>query len=299
MKKGVLAVVAASFLYGIMPMLTKLVMNTGLTDSRTVFYRVFFAAVASFIALKISGEKMSVEGGQLLRLAVFGTLGYGVTAALTAASYTMIPTGLATMFQFTYPLFVTAVMTLFFKEKLTLFKAVSCLRALAGLALMADFSHLSALGIALATLSGVTYASYIVANRKSSFRPLPGLVIVFYASLSSSVFAGARMLIVKQAALPSLKAAGILVIISVFCTVTSRYLLNRGIRLLGPSNASVLNMLEPVVSLIAGMIVYKEAVAFKGLAGCALVIAAGLLVALDSRNEPRKVKVHINTSRIG
>ena len=49
MKKGVLAVVAASFLYGIMPIFTKRVLMEGMTSGSVVFYRLFFSAVFSFI----------------------------------------------------------------------------------------------------------------------------------------------------------------------------------------------------------------------------------------------------------
>ena len=42
MKKGVLAVVVASFLYGIMPIFTKKALMEGMTSGAVVFYRVFF-----------------------------------------------------------------------------------------------------------------------------------------------------------------------------------------------------------------------------------------------------------------
>ena len=300
MRKGVFAVIAASFLYGIMPMLMKQVIITGLPDGRAVFYRMFFAAIAAFVRVILTGNRFKIEAGQILALAFFGTLGYGMTSALTAASYRYIPTGLATMFQFTYPLFVTVVMTLVFREKLNPLKIISCLRALGGLGLLADFSALSPLGIGLATFSGVTYGLYIIASRKSPFRPLPGIVIVFYACFFSAVFCGARAGITGSLkVLPGPKALVLLLIIAVFCSVASRFLLNMGIRDLGASTASVLNMLEPVVSVVAGALIYKEVMGLKGLIGCALVIISGLAVALSGSGEEEKVKVHVNTKRVG
>ena len=43
-------------------------------------------------------------------------------------------------------------------------------------------------------------------------------------------------------------------------------------------------MLEPVVSLIAGMIVYHDSVTVKILLGCALIIISGVIVVMDKQS---------------
>ncbi|MBQ3587223.1 MAG: DMT family transporter [Oscillospiraceae bacterium] len=297
MKKGVLAVVAASFLYGIMPIFTKRVLMEGMTSGSVVFYRLFFSAVFSFIFLMVTRTDIRIEAIQLVHLAVFGIIGFGATMALLTVAYSLIPTGLATMLHFTYPLFVTVVMTVVFREKMSRLKLISCLCALGGLALMADFSRLSVMGIVLAVCSGITYACYVIANRKSSFSNLPGMVIVFYVSCFAAVFFGIKAVIAKEFMLPKNGLClCLLLIIAIFCTIITLFLLTYGIKTLGASTASVLNMLEPVISLIAGVIIYKESVTLFSIIGAVLVVAGGLAVALDSGNE-QKVKVHINTQR--
>ena len=300
MKKGVLAVVVASFLYGIMPIFTKRALMEGMTSGAVVFYRLFFSAVVSFIVLKVLGIDMKATARQITEMAVMGVIGFGATMALLTMAYSLIPTGLATMLHFTYPLFVTVVMTVFFKEKMTKAKAFACLCAMGGLVLMADFSSLSVAGIVLAVCSGITYASYVIANKKLEFASLHGLVIVFYVSCFAAVFFGIKAVITKEMMLPpSPLALALVLTIAVFCTVVTLFLLTYGIKTLGASTASVLNMLEPVISLIAGMIIYKEAIAAKGIMGCVLVILAGIAVAFDSANNREiKVKVHLNTDRL-
>ena len=298
MKKGVLAVVAASFLYGIMPIFTKRVLMEGMTSGSIVFYRLFFSAVVSFIILKATGADISVSREQFAHLSIFGIIGFGATMALLTVAYSLIPTGLATMLHFTYPLFVTIVMAVAFREKLSIFKVLSCLCALGGLALMADFSRLSVAGILLAVGSGITYSCYVIANRKSSFSNLPGMVIVFYVSSVAAVFFGIKAIITKEFMLPkNALCLGLLLIIAIFCTITTLYLLTYGIKTLGASNASVLNMLEPVISLVAGIIIYKESVSLLGIIGAVLVVLSGLAVAFDSMNSEPRVKIHINTQR--
>lgn len=298
MKKGVLAVVTASFLYGIMPIFTKIVLMEGMTSGSVVFYRLLFSAVVSFLVLKVTKADMYVTKQQFIQLTVFGILGFGATMALLTVAYSLIPTGLATMLHFTYPLFITIVMSVVFKEKISRLKAVSCLCAMSGLVLMADFSRLSAVGVVLAVCSGVTYACYVIANRKSSFANLPGMVIVFYVSSAAAVFFGLKAAVTKELMLPkNTKCLLLLLAIAVFCTIVTLYLLNYGIKTLGASNASVLNMLEPVVSLLAGIVVYKESVTVLGIMGAVLVVISGLAVAFDVSNSRPKVKVHINTKK--
>ncbi|MBQ8605029.1 MAG: DMT family transporter [Oscillospiraceae bacterium] len=296
MKKGVLAVVAASFLYGVMPVFTKRVLNEGMTSGALVFFRLLFAAIFSFIALKATGADISVTKQQMVHMAVFGIIGFGATMAFLTVAYSLIPTGLATMLHFTYPLFVTLVMAAF-GEKLSRARLISCLCALAGLAMMADFSRLSVMGIVFAIVSGMTYACYVIANKKSSFAGLPGMVIVFYVSCFAATFFGLKAVVTKEFMLPpNGKSLVLLMMIGLFCTVVTLFLLTYGIKTLGASKSSVLNMLEPVVSLIAGMIVYKESVSILGICGCIMVVVSGLVVAFDNGGE-EKVKVHVNTTR--
>lgn len=297
MKKGVLAVIAASVLYGIMPALLKMIMLEGMNSPSTVFFRMLFAAVFSFIYLMIRRISLEIDREQLIHLAVFGAVAFGATGTLTTASYDYISTGLATMLQFTYPLFVTMAMWLIFKEKLTKAKLISCLMALGGLALMADFSRLSAKGIILATLSGVTYAIYVVASNKSRFAKLDKFLVVFYINAFASVIYGTRAVISGEFMMPtSGKAVVLLIIVAIFCTIMTLYLLSTGIRLLGASTASVLNMLEPITSVIMGIVLFKDSFTIGAAAGCVLVVLSSIVVALFDQPE-EKVRIHVNTAR--
>lgn len=299
MKKGVLAVIVASFLYGIMPIFTKRILLEGMTSGAVVFYRLLFAAIVSFIVLKVLGIDITVTKRQFIEMAVMGVLGFGATTALLTMSYNLIPTGLATMLYFSYPLFVTLVMTVFFKEKISKIKIMACLCAVAGILLIADFSSLSIAGVVLALVSGATYAAYVISNKKMTFGKLHGLVIVFYVSSFATVFFGIKAVITKEMMLPcSVLALVLLMIIAVFCTVTTLFLLTYGIKTLGASTSSMLNMLEPVVGLAAGVIVYKEIIPVKGIIGCILIVMTGIISAFDSVNSDVKVKVHVNTNRL-
>ncbi|MBQ5326484.1 MAG: DMT family transporter, partial [Oscillospiraceae bacterium] len=108
-----------------------------------------------------------------------------------------------------------------------------------------------------------------------------------------------KAVLTKEMMLPcSPLALVLLLIIAVFCTVTTLFLLTYGIKTLGASTASMLNMLEPVIGLVAGVIVYKEMIPLKGIIGCILIVMTGIASAFDSADQEIKVKVHVNTNRL-
>lgn len=286
-RKGVLAVVGASCLYGVLPIFSKAILNEGMNSNALVLNRFLFTMIFSFLILKLLHIDMHVTRRQLIELILAALIGYGLTASLLTLAYSLIPVGLATMFHFTNPLFVTLAMIVIFKEKATLFKGLSMIFAIAGLILMADFSSLAPLGVLLAVLSGITYASYVIANKKCTFATLNNFVIVFYVGLVNSIFFAIRNAFTHDLVLPPTPKAWLcMVILALFCTIGALFLLTYGIRVLGASTASVLNMLEPVVSLIAGIIVYHEAVSFKSLLGCVFIVISGIVVVMDKKTDP-------------
>ena len=134
-------------------------------------------------------------------------------------------------------------------------------------------------------MSGITYAVYVIANKKCSFAQLNQFVIIFYVGLVNALLFGITAFLTGGLEFPpTVRAFLFMIILSLCCTLGALYLLTYGIRTLGASTASVLNMLEPVVSLIAGMIVYHDSVTVKILLGCALIIISGVIVVMDKQS---------------
>lgn len=282
--QGVLCVLAASVAYGVMPIFSKLALAEGMAAGAVVFWR--FALSAVFALLFVLKSKFRyMTRAQLLHLLVFGIFGFGMTINLLTASYQYLPTGVATIFHFAYPLFIILAMAAIYKERITRPKAAACLLALAGIALLADFSGgLSLPGMVLALGSAVTYAAFVIASRKSSFAVLPPVQVILFVSGFSAVVFGVKGAAAGELALPpSAKAWGCLVVISLLCTVFALAALTQGIRLLGASTASVLNMLEPITSVVCGVLIFTEPLGLRTLAGCALVLLATAFVILGDR----------------
>ena len=138
-------------------------------------------------------------------------------------------------------------------------------------------------GAALALLSAVTYAAFIIAGRKSSFAAMPSMEVIFFVCLFSSVIFGGKSILAGTLQLPPSRTAFGCLVISLFCTVFALKMLTYGIRALGASTSSMLNMLEPVVSVIAGTLIFSEALNIRTVTGCVLIVAASILTVKGDR----------------
>lgn len=290
---GLLYIVLASVAFGFSPVFATEIMGSGVDAQSLLVYINAFTALGAAAVLLIRRIPLKVTRRQLWQLIVFSAGSYGLTEVLLVNSYRFLPIGLATMFHFIYPVIVTVIMVVFFKEKISILKISAIIAALSGLLLILDLSgNLSLQGAALAVTSGFAYASYVVANHKCAYRDLPALVVIFYTALSCGIvfalfqFVTGRMMVPPNAASWLLTASSGLV-----CHLFAILMLISAVRKIGASNAAVGNLLEPMTSLIAGALIFSERFPILSLSGCALVLLAIVLIALDGRRAPVSVQV--------
>lgn len=295
MLKGILYIALASVAYGIMPVFSTQLLGMGLNSQSVVLFRFFFAALGALVLLLMTRTPLKVKWNQFFHLVLFGILGYGATAFLLTSSYQYLPIGISTMFHFSYPLFVTLIMWLMFREKLSVGKILAVVSALGGMALIAEFSGaLNPTGMLLALGSGITYAVFVVANRKSAFRSLPPLVVVFYTTTSMSFVFLMQTLVTDSLIIPPTPAAWVYsVAVGWVCSLFALSMLNKAVRTIGATYAAIGNMLEPLTSLAAGAIVYGDRITGKATVGCMLVLLAVMIMALEEKIEFVLKKGHV------
>ncbi|MCD7990600.1 MAG: DMT family transporter [Clostridia bacterium] len=293
-RKGYGSVILASLAYGIMPVVSKVLLLSGMNSESVVFYRFFLTCLFSALILAVSGRFKAVTLLQAVTLALFGVLGFGLTMQFLTISYQYIPIGLATVLHFAYPLFVTVIMLAVYGEKPGPARLWGCAAALAGICLMVDLKgNFSLRGVVYALLSAVTYSAFVVSNKKASFGSLSPLLCLFTFSLAASLFFGSGCALTGTLQVPgSLSQWGCLLAVSLLCTVFAFCTLMTGVRILGAARASVINMLEPATGVILGVILFKETLSLKIMLGCACILVSTLITVLarDSRKDGGKKK---------
>lgn len=282
-KKGVLCVLAASVLFGLSPSLTTILLQEGYPRESLMLFRFLFAAVSSVAAAGLGGVNFRVTKRQLFDLAFFGVFGWGLTGILQAASFQYIPSGLATLFHFSYPIIVLVASALLFGEIFDRKRAAAVVVAMAGILCIVDLSgSMSMVGVGCALASGVTYAVFVLAGKKSSYAKLPARIVPCYCCTFCAIAYGILAAATGRMVMPSgIRQWSVLAVTGVLGGTLACCLLTVGIRILGSTRASIINTLEPVTSMICGTAFLQEAVTGKTLGGCLLIAFSIILTSLE------------------
>lgn len=258
-----------------------------------MFFRFLFAAVSSVAAAVLSGADFKVTKRQFFDLAFFGIFGWGATGILLTASFQYIPSGLATLFHFSYPIIVLVVSVVWFGETFDRKKAAAVLAATLGIVCIVDLGgSMSMAGIGYALASGVTYAVFVLAGKKSSYVTLSARMVPCYCCTFCAAAYGILAVATGEMVMPSgIRQWSVLAVTGILGCTLACYLLTLGIRILGSSKASVINTLEPVTSMICGTAILHEVISGKNLCGCLLIACSIVLTSVErnpSENKARK-----------
>ncbi len=285
MLKGILSIVAASLLFGIKPTGDKFVMLSGVAPVCVTFYGQLILTILALALSRIKKESLKIEQSAALFLIFLGAIGMGVTSFLVSSAMERIPVGLATILHFLYPTIVSIAMVALFHQKFTKFKLVAILCSIAGMLLITDISGegaISPAGILLALGSSLTYSFYMIANEKGKVNELSLLVKLVYSGFGSALLFGVLSAIQGEIRLPgTVPACVVMLLVSGVGNLGAFYFITLGIKEVGASTASFVNMLEPITSVVVSTLFYHDQQGIKTIFGMALILSSVLLVALD------------------
>ena len=321
---GILAVVLASMCYGITPILSNAALNGGLPadfvirffgenalplmqanearklpNESVVAFSMGIACILSLINCLIARKSPKVQFKQAWQLVVMGGGAFALTCLLISFAYNYIPAGMTIVLHFTYPVFVLLASLLFFREKPTVMKICSLSAALIGIVLMSEAGFkgdIKPIGIVLALLSGVTYATYFLAGRNASYNSLDTPVSNTYITGAACVVCLIVGLITGRLCLPSDWFMWLILFFEALLGYTvGLQLLLIGIKLVGSTTSSALNTLEPAFATLTSMIVFGETLGLlKGIGVVLVLLAAVFSIIAVGKHESRQPEMKDN-----
>jgi drug/metabolite transporter (DMT)-like permease len=273
---GVALVVVSAATFGSLAIFGRLAYAAGLDTATLLFLRFGFSAVLMVGWLALRGERLP-EGRTLGWLAGMGAIGYvGQSFSyLTAIQYASA--GLVGLLLYLYPTFVAILAVVFLKARLTRVKVAALVMATAGAAMTANPQGGQWNGILLAILAAVIYAVYIVVGARV-------LEKASAAQSSTVIFAAAGLVYGGLAATQGPQwpttpggwwvIAGIVVVATVIPVTTFL----GGLKRIGPTDASLLSTLEPVVTVLLAAAVLGERLQLISLVGGGLILGAAVML---------------------
>ncbi len=284
--KGFLYGIVASSTFGLLPLFTLPVMGEGLTTFSILSYRMLFASILVAVLMLIGRVSFATNLKELRWFAVLGFLYYG-SAALLFQAYGGMASGLATTLHFMYPVSVTVIMALVYKQRPSVVTICAIILSLIGVALLclreSNMGVSSLLSIFLVLLSGVCYAVYLVLvstvkriNQQNSQK------LTFYVLMFSGAF---FMLSTLQGGglqiIPSASAGINLLLMATLPTLLSNLALVRSVKNIGSTLTSVLGAMEPLTAIIVGILVFDESLRGLMVVGIILILVSVSLIVLS------------------
>lgn len=286
--KGYLFVIISAVIFGCNPLMVRSIYDGGINSLSLVLLRNLLSLPVLGILAFRKEKTLRIPAKALPSVFSIGLMGCCITPILLFSSYRYIASGTATVFHFVYPAAVVLGEVLVFRKKLPAGNLISVFVCAAGISLFySPGESLDPAGSALALLSGVTYAIYILLLSNFRFPHVTGFLLSFHVSVISSIVMFAVCAASGQMTLPATAEIWIdCFLFSLVVNVGAVVLFQQGTFLIGGEKSSILSTLEPITSVIIGMAVFQETVGIRTLLGSVLVIAASVLITLTDRKQP-------------
>jgi len=273
--RGSLLVLVSAVSFGLMPILARFAYRTGVGVQELLFIRFVLAFLLMGILLGLTGRASVPSRKQLLVMLALGGIGYFLQSTLYFTAILYIPVSVVAPILYTYPAFVTAGSLALGWERTSVPVVLSLLLALVGLALLANpVFNVSVVGFLTALGAAVTYTAYILVSTRA-LKGVSGEVGSLYVMGAASLSFGISGLLQGELHLGwSLEAWVWVVMVSLVSTSLAITTFFQGLKLIGPSRASILSVAEPVTSIATASIVFNELLSVAQWVGCLLILSA-------------------------
>jgi drug/metabolite transporter (DMT)-like permease len=263
----------------------KLAYGEGTTVGTLLSVRFALAAVL-FWAIVLAGdaarEVRALPRRDLAAGLALGACGYALQSGCYFAALQRIDASLLSLLLYTFPAMVAAAAVALGRERLDGRRLTALALALGGLVLVvagAGTGALDAVGATLAMTAAVVYTTYILVSDGIVGRMSPKVLCALVCTGAAiSLTAGSAALGQLHPGEVTAAGWGWLASLAVVSTVGAILLFFAGLRRVGPTTASILATVEPLVTVVLAFVVFGERLGAVQLVGGALVVCAVLVL---------------------
>jgi drug/metabolite transporter (DMT)-like permease len=285
--KGFLFAALSAICYGTNPLGALNLYAQGYSPESVLFYRFFTAALLLFVVVLAKGSHFKITLKEFGALVAFGFL-FAISSLTYYASFKYMDAGLASTLLFLYPLEVSVLMALFFKERIKLWTIVSIAVSMSGVALLyrgGDGVALSTAGLVLVFISSLSYAIYMVMANRINLQ-MGAVKMTFYAICFCLVFLLLYSVTLGSGLPPLFTQAsswGWGFMLGLVPTVLSLIFMVKAVKLIGSTPTAIPGALEPVTAVAIGVLVFGEILTGRLVAGILLILGSTVLIAVKRK----------------
>jgi drug/metabolite transporter (DMT)-like permease len=293
---GFALIIASAFCYSMLPIFGKFALALGLPLLPLLATRFVIAAIVLWLWVLAAREYRQalfrVPRRHAAALLAWGVAGYAGQSALFFLALQRIPAGLTEVLLYTCPAFLALILWGMTRRPPQTSRLAAIALAMIGTWLCAGRTSgaADAVGAALAILSGLWYAAFLIWMHRLT-PGIPGAVSGAYIITGAAFAFSAASLVHGGGFLWPRSAAewGSMAGIVLSSTVIGFVLFVAGLKRVGPQVASILSTFEPLSTLLLATLLLDEKLAAAQWAGAALVIGAAFVLASTGPAEEDRI----------
>ncbi len=282
---GYVFVLLSAIGFGVLPIFTLYAYESDISIATLLFFRFTFTAIFFFIYL-IASKDVKTPKKQLATFMLLGFL-YAVCSTTYLLAVTYISPSVATLLFHLYPLVVAMMSFVIHKEALSKLLIVSIVMSFLGVSMVVGFKmdNLNMTGLTLSLASAIVYGAYIITSGQ-----IVRQVSSFKATAYMSLFAAIFFLIGGLSSHTfsfhfDLQGWIWIGMITFICSILSIMMFFVGIERIGPTKASILSMIEPIVTILCAVFLFSDHLSFMQMIGVTVVLIGSILVVLSKNND--------------
>ena len=310
-RRAYLLLVSAALLYSMNGIVSKWVMEAGLSPWRLTEIRTtgsLFALLA-YLALKGRLRLLRPAKGELGLLALFGVIGIAAVQSFYFFSILRLHVSIALIIEFTAPIWIVLYLRFFKKVKIANSMWLGLLAAFVGLILVGQVWQgltLNGLGVISSFLDALSLAAYFVLGRALGQVRSTDTMLVWGFGITSLLYAIVQpwwsfpfKIFSEKINLNGhftghyLSGWVLIALIIIFGTVLPYLCVLSGVNALSPQVASIIGMLEPVLAGVFGWVLLKETFTTIQLVGAGVVLI-GIFIANEKIPEGGAQEVEVS-----
>lgn len=188
--RGAIYVTLGALLFGFNGSMSKVVLSAGITPEQLTLFRVLGTAlIAGAVLLATDRSQFFLTRREVGRFALLGVGGLAMVQWLYSVAISLLPVGVALLFEYTAVVLIALTARVVFKERVRprLWWAIGIM--LIGLAVVAQIwdSPLAGLGVLAGFGAAVAYAFYFLGGERS-VAGRPAMAVAFWAAVFASAF---------------------------------------------------------------------------------------------------------------
>lgn len=305
--KNYLSLVFAAIGFGTIPVFAYHLTLMGVPSLQQAFFRILFTVFFLFIGLGVffTFRNILVRREHLFQFFIYGLIAIAMSIIVYVTAIAIgTPVVIAVSLTYLYPAITLLLGRIFLQESLTLIRLIAVPLSIIGavvvsLPISPYIATVPIAGIILALSNAVFAACYMILGRKwARFEGYRPAVTTFWGFFFAMLWTGPIMLILSlfitdprvsgfQLVLPP-HTWLLLLGFALVSTAIPYALTNVGVEGIDASAASIILLLDPISSVIFGVIFLNQPVAFLQAIGAALILLATALIALEPRFQQRR-----------